>query len=131
MPAKRQMQTGNRIPRWMIENDPTWEKSFDSNVGVLRWSKRGTNIQAICSATSIFCEILHPGESWDSNEMSLNISIQDKYNIIQPEGDIKKYLSSRYLNPRLGSIGGFGITNKYNSSLDANTRRRFSRDTIY
>ena len=129
--AKKQMQTGNRIPRWMIEDNPTWERLFDSNVSVLRWSKRGADIQAICSATSTFCEILHPGESLDSNEISLNISIQDRYNVIHPGGDIKKYLSSRYLNPRLGSIGGFGIANKYNSSIDPNTRRRFSRDTIY
>jgi hypothetical protein len=45
------MQNIQRIPRWLIENDPSWEKSIDSNLANLKWIKKGTNLEATCSVT--------------------------------------------------------------------------------
>ena len=35
------MQNIQRIPRWLVENDPTWEKSIDTNLSNLKWIKKG------------------------------------------------------------------------------------------
>jgi hypothetical protein len=51
------VQDKNRIPRWLVESDPSWEKSIDSNLGMLKWTKKGTGIQATCQPASMFCEI--------------------------------------------------------------------------
>jgi len=52
------MEDKSRIPRWLVENDPSWEKSVDSDLGMLRWTKKGTGIQATCQPTSMFCEVV-------------------------------------------------------------------------
>ncbi|HEX2014695.1 MAG TPA: hypothetical protein VLA68_05665 [Nitrososphaera sp.] len=93
------MQDENKIPRWILENDPAWEKSVDSNLGLLRWTKRGTGIQAICSPTSMYCEILGKDENTpglaDVRSGASKITKQGTAGA----GEIRKYLSSAYLNP--------------------------------
>lgn len=93
------MQDMNRIPRWVVENDPSWEKSIDSNLGALKWTKKGSGITAVCSPSSMFCEIL--GQE-DSHAGLANVSssfTKMQKQSIAGTGDITKYLSSRYLNP--------------------------------
>jgi hypothetical protein len=93
------MQDMNRIPRWVVENDPSWEKSIDSNLGTLKWTKKGSGITAVCSPSSMFCEILGQEESEAglSNVASSFTKMQKQS--IAGTGDITKYLSSLYLNP--------------------------------
>jgi hypothetical protein len=93
------MQESDRIPRWIVENDPSWEKSIDSNLGLLRWTKKGTGIQATCTPTSIFCTIVgRDPSSAGLADFSDTISRMDK-RAATGAGDITKYLSSRHLNP--------------------------------
>lgn len=95
-----------RIPRWFVESDPSWEKSIDSDVGMIKWTKKGTGIQAICTPTSIFCEIVgdSPGSAGLS-DIAANMSRMGskQANLAAGAGDIAKYLSSRYLNPGINS----------------------------
>ena len=92
------VQDKSRIPRWLVEKDPSWEKSIDSDLGMLKWTKKGTGIQATCRPTSMFCDI-----TGQTDQASL-IDISDLHSRRQATkasgaGDIAKYLSSRYLNP--------------------------------
>ncbi|HXG06494.1 MAG TPA: hypothetical protein VNI77_04115 [Nitrososphaera sp.] len=91
---------GNRIPRWVVENDPSWEKSIDSSLGILKWIKKGTGIQAICRPTSMFCDIV--GQT-DQAGLSDIFSIMQTHRLQAAEAsgvnDIRKYLTSKYLNP--------------------------------
>lgn len=93
------MQERNRIPRWIVENDPSWEKSIDSNLGMLKWTKKASGITAVASPTSMFCDILGLDDSPAGLADVLgNISKMHR----QPVGgmgDISKYLASRHLNP--------------------------------
>src|SRR5688572_19400644 len=93
------MQGNNKIPRWIVENDPSWEKSIDSNLGVQRWTKKGSGITAVGTANSMFCEIL----GQDDTSAGLT-DIASGFAKMQKEStagasDITKYLASRYLNP--------------------------------
>jgi hypothetical protein len=96
------MQDKNRVPRWLVENDPSWEKSIDSDLGMLRWTKKGTGIEATCHPASMFCDIA--GET-DDHQAGLSDIVSaksaDRKQAAQAAGasDITKYLSSRYLNP--------------------------------
>jgi hypothetical protein len=109
------VQSDNRIPRWIVENDPSWEKSIDSDLGTLRWTKKGTQIQAICYPASIFCEIV--GQT-DDNAASIidhfagSRTRMDRH-ATQVSGidDITKYLSSRYLNRGMNGQPRFGLRN--------------------
>lgn len=90
------------IPRWVVENDPSWEKSIDSNLRMLKWTKKGSGITAACPPTSMFCELLGIEES--SAGLADVASSVKKRMQKQPfsetgAGDISRYLSSRYLNP--------------------------------
>lgn len=93
------MQDLNRIPRWIVENDPSWEKSIDSNLGTLKWTKKGSRITAVSTPSSMFCEIIGQDESHAglSNVHSSFAKMQEQS--AAGTGDISKYLSSRYLNP--------------------------------
>lgn len=97
------MMQGNRVPRWLVESDPSWEKSIDSDLGMLKWTKRGTNIQAVCPPTSMSCDILggHDDDNvQDSRLADLQAGIERmRKQQANPAQDISKYLSSRYLNP--------------------------------
>ena len=104
------VQSDNRIPRWLVENDPSWEKSIDSDLATLRWTERGTQIQAICHPTSIFCEIV--GQMDEGGNMSdlLGGTRMDRHAThVSGIGDITKYLSSRYLNPGINGQPRFDL----------------------
>jgi hypothetical protein len=94
------MQDKARIPRWLVESDPSWEKSIDSDLGMMKWTKKGTGIQAICAPTSMFCEIVgdSPGSAGLS-DIAANMAEMGSKQASLAAGDIAKYLSSRYLNP--------------------------------
>jgi hypothetical protein len=98
------MQNIQRIPRWLIENDPSWEKSINSNLANLKWIKKGTTLEATCSATSMFCDILNePNENQNVGliDLSNNFINQRKVDALGIN-DLTRYLSSRYLNPIIG-----------------------------
>ncbi len=106
------MQSSNRIPRWVVENDPSWEKSIDSNLGTLRWTKKGTRLEATCHPTSIFCEIVGQTDQGDDNILD-NIGrarVDRDARFVSGIGDITKYLSSRYLNPGINGQPRFDLT---------------------
>ena len=91
-----------RVARWVIENDPSWEKALDPNPSVLRWTKKGTGIQAVGSATSIFCDIEGGNDTNPTLPDPLKLNVQPRGSAHEMMGDISKYLSSRYLNSNLG-----------------------------
>jgi len=92
------MQDKSRIPRWLVESDPSWEKSIDSDLGMLKWTKKRTGIQAVCQPTSMFCEIVGQNES-PAGLSDPSMSMDKRAAVSSGAGDITKYLSSRYLNP--------------------------------
>jgi hypothetical protein len=88
----------NKIPRWLVESDPSWEKSIDTNLGMLKWTKKGTGIQAMCAPTGMFCDILGSDDVQSGiSDLSSSVSAMNKK--VDLASDISKYLSSRYLNP--------------------------------
>jgi hypothetical protein len=100
----------NRIPRWFVENDPSWERSIDSHLGMLKWTKRGTNVQAVCHSTSMFCEIV--GQTSQAADLTdiVGRGLRDRHAaLVSGIDDITKYLSSRYLNPRINGVPEFGL----------------------
>jgi hypothetical protein len=93
-----------QIPRQVIEEDPLWEQELTTQVNLLRWRKKGTSLIAMCDASSLTCDL------YDHSAITPSISNFPQYretnqlyvdNISRPDGpaDIKRYLSSRYLNP--------------------------------
>ncbi|MFL6493288.1 MAG: hypothetical protein ACJ70N_00630 [Nitrososphaera sp.] len=104
------VQNDNRIPRWLVENDPSWEKTIDSDLGTLRWTKKGTHMQAVCHPTSIFCEIIGQPEQRGGNIPDLTSRTYMEPNSTSVSGieGITKYLSSRYLNPGINRQPLFG-----------------------
>lgn len=109
------MQNIQRIPRWLIESDPSWEKSIDSNLANLKWIKKGTNLEATCSVTSMFCDILNESKENENVgliDMSNNFINQRKLDALGIN-DLTRYLSSRYLNPIIDRSTDLGI-NKFN-----------------
>ena len=107
------VQSDKRIPRWLVENDPSWERSIDSDLGMLRWTKKGTDIQAICHPTSIFCEIVgqvdHRGNISDISDLIDKTRMDRHATLVSGIGDITKYLSSRYLNPGVNGQPRFDL----------------------
>lgn len=98
----------NKIPRWLVESDPSWEKSIDIDVGVLKWTKKGTAVQAVCPPTGMFCDILGNDDVQnDMADLSASVSRMNK----KPDlaGDISKFLSSRYLNPGINGPARFDL----------------------
>ena len=93
------MQDKNRIPRWLVESDPSWEKSIDSNLGMLKWTKKGTGIQATCQPASMFCEITGQTDQAGLSDIVSGMKMDRHAAQASGAGDIAKYLSSRYLNP--------------------------------
>ena len=104
------VQNDNRIPRWLVENDPSWERSIDSDLGTLRWTKKGTQIQAVCHPTSMFCEIV--GQTHQDGNISdiMARTLTDRHaTLVSGFDDITKYLSSRYLNPGINGQPPFDL----------------------
>ncbi|MGI0035013.1 MAG: hypothetical protein ACRD98_03985 [Nitrososphaera sp.] len=96
------MEDRNKIPRWIVENDPSWEKSIDSNLGMLRWTRKGSGVQATCSPTDMFCEVLGSDKiSAGMADLRVGVERMSK-DSAAGIGDIRRYLSSRYLNPGVG-----------------------------
>lgn len=92
------LQDRNRIPRWLVESDPSWEKSIDSNVGMLKWTKKGTGVQAVCPPTSMFCEITGQDDV-QGGLADISAGVAGMGKKANTADDIAKYLPSRYLNP--------------------------------
>jgi hypothetical protein len=93
-----------QIPRRVIEEDPLWEQDLTTEVNLLRWRKKGTSLFATCDASSMTCDLYDystvlPSISNFPQQREKNQQYVD--NISKPgfPPDIKKYLSSRYLNP--------------------------------
>lgn len=93
------MQDRSRIPRWLVENDPTWEKSIDSDLGMLKWTKKGTGIQATCQPTSMFCDIVGHTDQAGLSDIAASMRTDRQTAQASGAGDIIKYLSSGFLNP--------------------------------
>jgi hypothetical protein len=95
------MQAVGRIPRWIIEKDPSWEKLAPSNNDVLEWTKKGADLRAICDPVSIYCDIMvgERNEHFDLSDSISNFNSRSRRSTFA-SADIAKYLSSRYLNPR-------------------------------
>jgi len=105
------MQDAQKIPRWAVENDPSWEKLTDSNQSFyLKWTKKGTDIEAVCSPTSTYCDIV--GDTRDGtgglSDLLTSFTAWNKRDVLSG-GDITKYLSSRYLNPGTYNSPDFDI----------------------
>jgi hypothetical protein len=106
------MQSDNkRIPRWFVENDPSWERSIDSELGMLKWIKKGTQIQAVCHPTSMFCEIVGQTNQADDDLLDLaGRARMDRHAaLVSGIHDITRYLSSRYLNPGISGLPQFDL----------------------
>ncbi len=95
------MQEKTRIPRWLVESDPSWEKSIDSELGMLKWTKKGTGIQAVCTPTAMFCDVLGQNDNDvpAGGLADLHVGIARMGRQANMSDEIRKYLSSRYLNP--------------------------------
>jgi hypothetical protein len=93
------MQTVGRIPRWLIEKDPSWEKSVQSKNDMLEWNKRGAGLRAICDPASMFCDVIMDANSrLDISESISRFKEMNRFSTFA-SADIARYLSSRYLNP--------------------------------
>jgi hypothetical protein len=93
------MQTVGRIPRWLIEKDPSWEKSVHSNSDMLEWNKRGAGLRAICDPASMFCNVIMDANSrLDISDSISRFKDMNRFSTFV-SSDIARYLSSRYLNP--------------------------------
>jgi hypothetical protein len=99
------VQDKARIPRWLVENDPSWEKSIDSDLGMLKWTKKGTGIQATCHPTSMFCDIVGQTDQAGLYDIAASMRADRKTTQASGASDITKYLSSRYLNPGINGPG--------------------------
>jgi hypothetical protein len=104
------MEELGSIPRWIVESDPSWQKSIDSNPVIQKWTKKGTNIQAVCSPTSTSCEIVCDTISADILPNPLHNFIKNNKNDSLAGGNLIKYLSSTYLNPGISDPSRFDIT---------------------
>lgn len=98
----------NKIPRWLVESDPSWEKSINTDVGMLKWTKKGTGIQAVCPPTGMSCDILG-GDDIQHGIADLAAGVSAMNKKADLAGDISKYLSSRYLNPGINGPARFDL----------------------
>lgn len=133
------MHNPETVPRWIVESDPSWERSVDSNLGILRWCKKGTSLRAVCSPTSIFCTLIDDNyeNSNDGNDTGLydrrtlgmkSSSSSEQFGINVPQtvaSEITKYLSSRYLNPMNSSL--IDHLNNMNTPYHSFLYRKFIR----
>ena len=89
-----------RVPRWVVESDPTWEKSNDPSSTIQQWNKKGTDIKATSYPNSIYCDITRVQDDIGISDVLPNhISYTEPG--LRVSGNIVKYLSSTYLNPRI------------------------------
>jgi hypothetical protein len=108
------MHDKNRIPRWLVESDPSWEKSIDSDIGLLKWTKKGTGINATCHPASMFCDIIGQTDQAGLSDILASFRTERRAEQASRAGDISKYLTSRYLNPGInGPTFDLRKTRKY------------------
>jgi hypothetical protein len=117
-----------RVPKSFIENNDEWMQSTEPNSQMLRWNKKDSDLFAIRTPTSNYYDIFAENEqlprspaspfgfaqqqnsygsyipSFDelraSNYM-LSDLLSEKAQFSKGVPDIRNYLSSAYLNPRL------------------------------
>src|SRR5215510_6620072 len=98
------MENVGKIPRWVVEEDPLWEPDCNSGPDLLRWRRKGTNLFATCATSSVTCDVFNYATKLFSisNFRAVKDKNQDYLNMISRPSDpanMKRYLSSRYLNP--------------------------------
>jgi hypothetical protein len=122
-----------RVPRSFIERNDEWMQSSQSDSNLLRWNKKGSNLVAISSPSSLYCDIFveqersapafgfssekdriygsnMPGiDDLRSSDDMLDVLLGQNARFSHAASDIRNYLSSTYLNPKLKShIPNFG-----------------------
>lgn len=81
---------------------------------MLKWTKKGTNVQAVCPPTGMFCDILSQNDGAQSGNLAdlkagiERMGMQQKQQA-NPANGISKYLSSRYLNPGINGPARFDL----------------------
>jgi hypothetical protein len=117
-----------RVPKSFIENNDEWMQSTEPNSQMLRWNKKDSDLFAIRTPTSNYYDIFAENEqlprslasafgfaqrqnsygsyilSVDELRSSYNMLsdlLNDKAQLFKGIPDIRDYLSSAYLNPRL------------------------------
>jgi hypothetical protein len=94
------MHTIGRVPRWLVERDPSWEMHVNSINGMLEWTRKGTDVRATCAPADISCDVAVEPLGQRSDFMKIFSRFKDKNNTTTfGAADFTKYLSSRYLNP--------------------------------
>ena len=117
-----------RVPRSFIERDGEWVQSSQSDSNLLRWNKKGSNLVAISRPSSPYCDIFvgqerptpafgfssdqdriygsnMPGvDDLRSSDDMLDVLLGQNARISHAVSDIRNYLSSTYLNPKLKSL---------------------------
>ncbi|HYY67331.1 MAG TPA: hypothetical protein VE572_03180 [Nitrososphaeraceae archaeon] len=135
-----------RVPKSFIENNDEWMQSTEPNSQMLRWNKKGSDLFAISTPTSNYYDIFAENEqpsrfpgsafgfaqrpnSYDSyipsvNELGssnhmLSDLLSENAQLFKGIPDIRNYLSSAYVNPRL--------KNRLTNSAPFDRRKRFPR----
>lgn len=97
-----------KLPRNVIENDPSWLTIASESPRVLSWINNGLSLTAKCESNDEVCEVFP-----NSLSEPLLPDLMSYRNLLnsgnQRSTEIRKYLSSIYLNPnkiRSRLIGG-------------------------
>jgi hypothetical protein len=122
-----------RVPRSFIEHNEEWlQTSIVSDSHLLRWNKKGSNLFATSTPGNLYCDIHEENEESVGPSRGLGLSSEVDQNSVYGSGapgvndlrsagdmlakmlgqdtrhshqatNIRNYLSSAYLNPRLKS----------------------------
>ena len=117
-----------RVPKAFIEHNDEWMQSSEPNSQLLRWNKKGSDLVAISTLTRNYCDIFIVDERLSRSPANLfsfaehegsfgshlprvdDLKSSDNMlsNLLGPNAqltgdipDIRNYLSSAYLNPKL------------------------------
>jgi hypothetical protein len=117
-----------RVPKSFIENNDEWMQSTEPNSQMLRWNKKDSGLFAISTLTSNYYDIFAENEQLPQSPASvfgfaqqqnsygsyipsvdelrssnymLSDLLSEKAQLFKGIPDIRNYLSSAYLNPRL------------------------------
>ena len=92
------MQNTMKLPRNIIENDPSWFSLPSEDDYAMKWVNKGLELMAQCNSHDNFCLVF----STSMNRHSLS-DLSEYRNLLtsgdRPTQEITKYLSSIYLNP--------------------------------
>ena len=92
------MQNTMKLPRNIIENDPSWFSLPSENDYTMKWVNKGLELMAQCKNHDNFCLVF----STSMNRHTLS-DLSEYRNLLtsgdRPTQEIIKYLSSIYLNP--------------------------------